>query len=234
MTNPREAAVRVAALKALDDKVHAAYNQARADALAALSPGDRLHAALPDGADIGTVSVVPAKTAAAVADPAALLAWVQTNAPTEVEAVYRVRESYIGALLARCENVDGAAMHAKTGELLPGVRFETGDAYARVSQTAEQLAAFAKAWRADEIRAIDELDAAVASIGLGKDGVVRVLDPDDTELVERVAEALYEAEVHGTDHRPWAVLDEGVSPGMRVRGTYRDSAEAVIEALRQP
>jgi hypothetical protein len=62
--------------------------------------------------------------------------------------VPQVRESYLGALLARCENVDGAAMHAKTGELLPGVRFETGEPYARVTQTHDQQAAFVQAWRA--------------------------------------------------------------------------------------
>jgi hypothetical protein len=143
----RQAAIRVAALKALYDKVREAYNQARADAVAALSPGDRLHAALPDGADIGTVSVVAGKTTAKVTNPAALLEWVKINAPDEVETVARVRESYVGALLARCENVDGAAMHAKTGELLPGVRFETGEPYARVTQTADQQAAFVEAWR---------------------------------------------------------------------------------------
>jgi hypothetical protein len=52
------------------------------------------------------------------------------------------------------------------------------------------------------------------------------------ELVELVAEALYEAETRGIEHRPWAVLDEGVSPGMRVAGIYRDSAEAAIETVR--
>jgi hypothetical protein len=149
MTNPREVAVRVAALKALYDKVRAAYNAARADAVAALSPGDRLHAALPDGADIGTVSVVDGKTTAKVTNQSALIEWVKANAPDEVVIVHvpQVRESYLGALLARCENVDGAAMHAKTGELLPGVRFETGEPYARVTQPADQQAMFLQAWR---------------------------------------------------------------------------------------
>jgi hypothetical protein len=151
MTNPREAAVRVAALKALYDKVREAYNQARADAVTALSPGDRLHAALPDGADIGTVSVAAGKTTAKVTNPAALLEWVKVNAPDEVESVPRVRDSYVGALLSRCENVDGAAMHAKTGELLPGVRFETGEPYARVTQTHDQVAAFVNAYNAGEL-----------------------------------------------------------------------------------
>jgi hypothetical protein len=146
MTDARQAAIRVAALKALYDKVRAAYNQARADAVAALTPGDRLHAALPDGSDIGTVSVVDGKTTAKVTNPSALLEWVQINAPDEVETVAQVRESYVGALLARCENVDGQAMHAKTGELLPGVRFETGEPYARVTQTNDQQATFVEAW----------------------------------------------------------------------------------------
>jgi hypothetical protein len=151
MTDARQAAIRVAALKALLDKVKAAYDQARADAVAALSPGDRLHAALPDGADIGTVTVVDGKTTAKVVYPESLLEWVKVNAPDEVETVARVRESYLGALLARCENVDGAAMHAKTGELLPGVRFGTGEPYARVTQTADQLAAFVAAWAGGDL-----------------------------------------------------------------------------------
>jgi hypothetical protein len=169
MSDARQAAVRVAALKALLDKVRDAYEQARADAGATLSVGDRLHAALPDGADIGTVSVTAGRTTAKVTNPAALLEWVRVNAPDEVETVAVVRESYVGALLSRCENVDGAAMHAKTGELLPGVRFETSDPYTRVTQTHEQQAAFAEAWRTDKVsRVIDELDAAVAMMRLGE------------------------------------------------------------------
>jgi hypothetical protein len=146
MGDARQAAVRVAALKALYDKVRAAYNQARTDALDALSPGDRLHAALSDGSDIGTVSVTPGRTTAKVVNPAALLEWVRINAPDEIEHVPTVRESYLGVLLSRAENVDGMAMNGKTGELLPGVRFETGDPYTRVTQTVEQLAAFVDAY----------------------------------------------------------------------------------------
>lgn len=142
----RDLVVRVATLKALYDKVKAAYNQARADAIGELGPGDRLRARLDDGSVIGTVTVVEGRITAKVTDPAALLEWVRVNAPDEVETVERVRESYVGALLSRCENVDGAAMHAKTGELLPGVAFSTGEDYARVSQTADQLAAFETAW----------------------------------------------------------------------------------------
>jgi hypothetical protein len=146
MGEQNEAVVRVAALKALYDKVKTAYNQARLDVVEHMWAGDRLRAALPDGSDIGNVTVVKGRTTAKVTNPAALLEWVRVNAPDEVETVARVRESYVGALLARCENVDGAAMHAKTGELLPGVRFETGEPYTRVSQTHDQQAAFVEAW----------------------------------------------------------------------------------------
>src|SRR4030095_11272450 len=105
MADPREAAVRVAALKALYDKVRAADNQARVDALEALQVGDRLHAALTDGADIGNGTVVARRTTGKVTNPDALLEWVQANHPTEIEQVPRVRESFVGALLSRCENV---------------------------------------------------------------------------------------------------------------------------------
>jgi hypothetical protein len=151
MGDAREAVIRVAALKALRDKVSDAYNTARDAALDALHPGDRLRAELPDGSNIGTVTIVDGRTTAKVTNPAALLEWVRVNAPDEVETVARVRESYVGALLARCENVDGQAMHAKTGELLPGVRFETSDPYTRVTQTADQLAAFVDAYNAGEL-----------------------------------------------------------------------------------
>ncbi len=156
MTNPRDTAVRVAALKALYDRVRDAYNAARAEAADTLQPGDRLRATLAGGADIGTVTVVEGRTTAKVTDPDALLKWVQVNAPSEVETVARVRESYVGALLSRCENLGGtdavgAAMHGKTGELLPGVGFTVGDAYARVTQTHDQQAAFVEAWWAGEL-----------------------------------------------------------------------------------
>jgi hypothetical protein len=176
----REAVIRVAALKALYDKVRDAYNAARADAVAALSPGDRLHAALPDGSDIGTVSVVDGKTTAKVVYPEALLAWVKVNAPDEVETVARVRESYIGALLARCENVDGQAMHAKTGELLPGVRFETGEPYARVTQTHDQQAAFTESWRNSMLPPLPLL---LESLG----GQAEEPDPEKTEPATKPA-----------------------------------------------
>ncbi len=152
--NPRDVAVRVAALKALYDRVKDAYNTARDEAATVLQPGDRLRATLSDGANIGTVTVVEGRTTAKVTDPDALLKWVQVNAPSEVETVARVRESYVGALLARCENVDGAAMHGKTGELLPGVGFTVGDTYARVTATHDQQAAFVEAWRRGDLASI--------------------------------------------------------------------------------
>jgi hypothetical protein len=160
MADPRTVAVRVAALKALYDRVKDAYNAARAEAADTLQPGDRLRATLADGANIGTVTVVEGRTTAKVTDPGALLKWVQVNAPSEVETVARVRDSYVGALLARCENVDGQAMHAKTGELLPGVRFTTGEPYARVTQTADQLKTFTTALWAGELA-----DVLPASVG---------------------------------------------------------------------
>jgi hypothetical protein len=54
-------------------------------------------------------------------------------------------------------------------------------------------------------------------------GVVRVLDPDDTELVERVAAALWVS----IYREPWAQAGA-------VGDRYRVHARAVVKALRQP
>jgi hypothetical protein len=151
MGDARQAAIRVAALKALDDKVSEAYERARVDALASLSPGDRLHAVLADGADIGTVWVEGRGPKPKVLNPAALLRWVKDNHPDEVETIEQVRESFLGVLLSRAENVDGEAVDAKTGEFLPGVVFKPGISFTKTSQTHDQVAAFTSALWAGEL-----------------------------------------------------------------------------------
>jgi hypothetical protein len=60
---------------------------------------------------------------------------------------------------------------------------------------------------------VDVADGEDAADDLINDGVVRVLNPDDTELVERVAKAMWSFETNEF---------------------HRDMARAVIVALRQP
>jgi hypothetical protein len=58
-------------------------------------------------------------------------------------------------------------------------------------------------------------------------GAVRVLDPDDTELVERVARGLF-LEAHPGSEAGWD------APGVMGKAAWYTRARAVIKVLRQP
>lgn len=145
----REAAVRLAALKAIKDRVDEAYTAARKAALASMDPGDRKSARLDDGTDIGTVSVTKptAKLKARVCDEKAFLAWVEQTRPDEV--VSTVRSSYRARVLKRIEDA-GDVVDVETGEIYAdGVELgmEEAEPYARCApQTEAQVAAVAAAF----------------------------------------------------------------------------------------
>lgn len=154
MTEPRpdarEVTLRLAALKALLDKVKDAYGTARNEALVALDPGDRKSAVTDSGRDIGTVSYVKGRTTLNVSDTAALTAWVQENAPTEVESTVRVRPAYLAALIKRCR-VAGRDVFDVTGELVPGLRPTIGEPYVSAKQSDDQYEAFTAAYMEGEL-----------------------------------------------------------------------------------
>lgn len=148
----REAALRLAALKALKDRVDDAYTSARKAALAAMDPGDRKSAVLDDGTDIGTVSVTKPKLRAAVVDERAFLAWVKAEAPGEI--VESVRETYRRHILGRVERY-GNVVDTETGEILAdGVELRPSEPYATCRQSDAQAAAVAAAYAAGGLEAI--------------------------------------------------------------------------------
>lgn len=81
--------------------------------------------------DAATVSLPITHDAIAVNNPDALVGWVATHRPGEVEAVRRVRESYLswlrGNLIAAADE-DGRPVvkHPDTGEVVPGVTWIPG------------------------------------------------------------------------------------------------------------
>lgn len=155
MADTRTLALRLGALRGLQDKVKEAYERTRAEMAAAFDPGDRKAAILPTGKSIGTVSYSNGRTAAKVANERAFFAWVVANAPGEVETVSSVRESYRKALLDRVKaGPDETAVDPKTGEVVPGLKFSTSDPYVSVRQSDEQLAALANAWASGELDVI--------------------------------------------------------------------------------
>lgn len=97
-----DAVLRVAALKVLKDYVTAAYDEAREEMKTRLSKGDRLTARSPlNDEKIGAVWLTDPERVASVADPAALLSWVEMHYPEKVHRPYRVvaSEAQIETLL---------------------------------------------------------------------------------------------------------------------------------------
>lgn len=146
----REDALRLAALKALSERVAAAFTHQKEVVLDAMKDaGTRnLDAELPDSEQhVATITRAKPKPKAFIADEQALLAYCRTVAPGEIAEV--VRSSFTKALLDRCELVDGEGwVDTATGMPLPFVGVKTRDAYLSVRQTDEEAQAIADAFAA--------------------------------------------------------------------------------------
>lgn len=145
MSTARDAVTQAAILRALSVEVGTADKQVRKAVLDALSTGERLNAALPDGTLCGRVRVDDGATYARVDDDAELLAWVALHHPTEVETVRRIRPAFLDKLLADAADKDGA-FNPTTGEQIPGVAVKKGDPKVVVVLTAADRAAIGRAW----------------------------------------------------------------------------------------
>lgn len=75
--------------------------------------------------DIGTVTLPVSKDSVYVADEAALLAWVETNVPSEVETVKRIRPGYLPVLLSVVRHEDGDVFDME-GTIIPGLAVRDG------------------------------------------------------------------------------------------------------------
>lgn len=137
--NPKQAAVRAAALKVLSDKVKAANDEAKSEALGVLDPGDKLSASY-QGAKLGSVSVSNGRVSARVTDPEAFAAWVAEHYPTEVVHKPVVRDAFAKAVLDASKNAGEPC--APDGTLdVPGVQVSEGDPYVsvRLAEGAEEV-----------------------------------------------------------------------------------------------
>lgn len=125
MTEQRDAATEVLILTVLGKEVAKALTQARRRAQMALDqPGMRDMGVVGDE-QIGAVQLKNGATSFKVSDPAALLAWVKANHPTEVHTVEQVRDTYITALIHQAKAV-GAPV-TKDGEEIPGIERHDSD-----------------------------------------------------------------------------------------------------------
>jgi hypothetical protein len=79
--------------------------------------------------DIGTVTLPVSKESVYVADETALTRWVDANAPSEIEIVYRIRPAYLTSLLGSVRCVDGLEEHMVAddeGTIIPGLAVRPG------------------------------------------------------------------------------------------------------------
>lgn len=130
MSQARQLALRLAAIKAVKDVVTAAEKAAKAEAADVLDPGDRKNAVTDDGASVGTITYAQPSDALRVVDESAFLAWVKQNRPSAV--VESVRESDKTSILTAAQ---------ATGELPDGVDLVTRAGYITVRQSPAQVAA---------------------------------------------------------------------------------------------
>jgi hypothetical protein len=138
MSDLKAAAIRVAVLKALIDKVTAVDETARGELLAAMldSGAEKVTAELADGTKVSSVSLCGGdKAVARVVDDRAFLAWVKLHRPDEVEE--KVRASFKKVVLDEA---------AATGEEIPGVELGISKAYVANRFKTGGKDAVAEAW----------------------------------------------------------------------------------------
>jgi hypothetical protein len=126
--------LRAAVLKALSDEIGKAIKDGKADLKQAADTLKikALTAELPDGTEVATITRAGGAAKPRVTDERKFLDWVLANRPGEV--MQAVRESYRKALLEAVEKA-GQPVDPETGDVIPGVEFETTAEYLTVRFT---------------------------------------------------------------------------------------------------
>lgn len=159
MSEARTATLRRMVLKFIIDRLGDAKLVIDAEVLSALDRGDRKKVVLPDGTDVGTLSVTDPKPTAKVGNMAELEAWVRATFPHQIEEVppvpayTRVYPAFVKKLVEECKATDdGELIWEDTGELVPGLVVETKDPSVSPRQTAAQLDAMIEAFESGVLR----------------------------------------------------------------------------------
>lgn len=154
----KDIATRAAVLSTLHDAIGDQLKDAKKELEAGLRTAkeetgtQKISVSLDEGQDIGTVSLVQPKAAAAVTDAEKFTAWVIEHFATEVERkfVTTVKPGFQKKLLAEI-TAAGVAEWAdpENGVIheVPGVALQGRSAYTRMTMPDEGKAAVAQAWR---------------------------------------------------------------------------------------
>lgn len=187
----KDIAARAAILSTLHDAIGDELKTAKKELEAGLRAAkaetgtQKISVSLDEGQDIGTVSLVQPKAAAAIADDEKFKAWVIEHFATEVERkfVTSVKPGFQKKLLAEI-SAAGVAQWAdpESGVIhdVPGVEMQGRAAYTRMTVPDAGKAAIADAWRGGRLAAA--VPPALAA------GPSAPSDDDTAKLRARVAE----------------------------------------------
>jgi hypothetical protein len=158
----KETAARVAVLTALAEAINDELKTAKTELQTGLKTAkqetgtQQIGITLPDGQDVGKVSLVQPKAAAVLVDEAAFREWARTVRPGEVTSrvVTEVRPAW-QALVLKQITAAGVTQWAdpETGEVhdVPGVQMQGRAAYTRMTVPDAGNAAIAEAWRTGQL-----------------------------------------------------------------------------------
>jgi hypothetical protein len=122
----RDAAARAVVYQIIEQAAKARKDEAKAE-LTQLQPGDTVGGQW-DGQLLGKATMTAGRTRLVVTDEGKLLAWLQSNHPTEI--VISPNPAYLKALESTARNV--GAVIDNQGEIVPGVELTHGDPYVSV------------------------------------------------------------------------------------------------------
>lgn len=141
-----ETALTFALLKVLRDRLSTAKAAADTEIKTTWRVKDRNAAVLPNGAELGSVTLAKGRATAHLADEDAFMAWVLETHPDEVEqiSITRVKPDFQDRILSFARQT-GTTVDPATGEEVPGVKVVEGDPYptTRLAPDAEELVAAA-------------------------------------------------------------------------------------------
>ncbi|WP_326730269.1 hypothetical protein [Streptomyces phaeochromogenes] len=196
---------------AIDDQLKNAKKELEAGLRAAKAETgtQKISVSLDEGQDIGTVSLVQPKAAAAITDAEQFTAWVLKNFGTEIDRkfVTSVKPGFQKKLLSQI-TAAGVAEWAdpETGVIhtVPGVVMQGRSAYTRLTVPDDGKAAIAQAWRENRLGATMPPAIGPAPSEGQDDGEAAKLRARVAELEERDA-WLSSLEAAGVDN--WQGID---------------------------
>lgn len=212
--NLKDIATRTAVLSALADVINEELKTSKRElqeglkAAKAETGAQQIGMELPDGQDIGKVSLVQPKAAAVITNPDEFLAWAREVRPTEVATrlVTEVRPAWQALVLKQLTaagttewaDPDNGVIHT-----VPGVELQGRAAYTRMTVPDTGKAAIAEAWREGRLAAAVPAVVAPAAIESGDDETGK-LRARIAELEERDS-WLSALEAAGVDN--WSGID---------------------------